>query len=59
MRGCGKTGPKFATPFDQVSNDRANITKHVLAQTTLIIWWITLSTRWTIRPCGLVDADHR
>lgn len=30
-----KTGPILATLFDLVSNDSANMTKHVLTQTTL------------------------
>lgn len=35
-----KTGPILATLFDLVSNDSANMTKHVLTQTTLIIKYI-------------------
>lgn len=35
-----KTGPISATLFDLVSNDSANMTKHVLTQTTLIIKYI-------------------
>lgn len=58
MRVCEKTGPISATPFNLFSNDSANMTKHVLTQTTLIIKWMTPSTRWTIKPCGLLDADH-
>lgn len=37
---CKKTGPILATLFDLVSNDSANMTKHVLTQTTLIIKYI-------------------
>lgn len=35
-----KTGPILAILFDLVSNDSANMTKHVLTQTTLIIKYI-------------------
>lgn len=35
-----KTSPILATLFDLVSNDSANMTKHVLTQTTLIIKYI-------------------
>lgn len=40
MRVCVKNGPILATLFDLVSNDSANMTKHVLTQTTLIIKYI-------------------
>lgn len=35
-----KTGPILAILFDLVSSDSANMTKHVLTQTTLIIKYI-------------------